>query len=340
MAVSVEDGLIVPVLRRADELSLAEIAVEARRLVAQAKQGRFASADLSGGTFTVSNMGMLDLESFTAVINPSQAAILAVGPIKPRAVVRTARVVARPYHVRHGLLRSPHHRRGHGRTLSRGAEDVARKSDRIGGFMKSAVARCRCPRRVADRGPSPRPARLRRDVDRAEKTRVPRSSTAGRSSCSWSSIRRSSRSAGAATCGTCCRRVAPVLRVSRGGDVTYHGPGQLVGYPILDLARRGRDIDRYLRALEDVLIAVAGRFGLAARRQRRLDGRVGRERQARGDRRRHPTVGDDARLRAQRAPISAPSSRRSFPAVSPVSASRRSRRRRAGVRRSPTSRRS
>jgi len=61
---------------------------------------------------------------------------------------------------------------------------------------------------------------------------------------------------------------APVLRVSRGGDVTYHGPGQLVGYPILDLARRGRDIDRYLRALEDVLIAVAARFGLTARRQR------------------------------------------------------------------------
>jgi len=61
---------------------------------------------------------------------------------------------------------------------------------------------------------------------------------------------------------------APVLRVSRGGDVTYHGPGQLVGYPILDLTRRGRDIDRYLRALEDVLIAVAARFGVAARRQR------------------------------------------------------------------------
>ncbi len=61
---------------------------------------------------------------------------------------------------------------------------------------------------------------------------------------------------------------APVLRVSRGGDVTYHGPGQLVGYPIVDLARRGRDVDRYLRALEHVLIAVAGRFGLGARRQR------------------------------------------------------------------------
>ena len=65
---------------------------------------------------------------------------------------------------------------------------------------------------------------------------------------------------------------APVLRVSRGGDVTYHGPGQLVGYPILDLGRRGRDVDRYLRSLEDVLIAVARRFALPARRKRGFTG--------------------------------------------------------------------
>jgi pyruvate dehydrogenase E2 component (dihydrolipoamide acetyltransferase) len=96
MAVAVEDGLIVPVLRAADVRPLDEIASEARRLVEQARRGRFAKEDLSGGTFTVSNMGMLDVEEFAAVINPPQAAILAVGAVKERAVVRDGAIVARP----------------------------------------------------------------------------------------------------------------------------------------------------------------------------------------------------------------------------------------------------
>jgi lipoyl(octanoyl) transferase len=57
-----------------------------------------------------------------------------------------------------------------------------------------------------------------------------------------------------------------VIRTSRGGDVTWHGPGQLVGYPIVDLGRRGRDLHRWLRFLEEVLIRVTAAYGVSARR--------------------------------------------------------------------------
>lgn len=63
------------------------------------------------------------------------------------------------------------------------------------------------------------------------------------------------------------RASAPVVRVNRGGDVTYHGPGQLVGYPIIDLARHGSDVHGYLRELEAVLIEVADGFGVKAERR-------------------------------------------------------------------------
>lgn len=92
LAVSLDDGLIVPVLHECDNLSVLEITTQANALVERARAGKPTTADLSGGTFTISNMGMLPIEHFTAIINPPQAAILAVGAIKERPVVRDGQV--------------------------------------------------------------------------------------------------------------------------------------------------------------------------------------------------------------------------------------------------------
>lgn len=65
---------------------------------------------------------------------------------------------------------------------------------------------------------------------------------------------------------------APVVQINRGGQATYHGPGQLVGYPILDLRNYGQDLHRYLRTLEQVLIELLGQFGVSAQRREGLTG--------------------------------------------------------------------
>jgi pyruvate dehydrogenase E2 component (dihydrolipoamide acetyltransferase) len=86
--VASEGALVVPTVFDADRRSLIEIAAQTRRLATQVRDGSVAPADLSGGTFTVSNLGMLGVARFTAVINPPQAAILAVGAASPRPVAR------------------------------------------------------------------------------------------------------------------------------------------------------------------------------------------------------------------------------------------------------------
>jgi pyruvate dehydrogenase E2 component (dihydrolipoyllysine-residue acetyltransferase) len=93
VAVAVEDGLIVPVIHECERKSLPEIARHAHRLVSKAAQGGFTADDLSGGTFTISNMGMLGIEHFSAVIVPGQAAILAISAIKDRPLVRNGQIV-------------------------------------------------------------------------------------------------------------------------------------------------------------------------------------------------------------------------------------------------------
>jgi pyruvate dehydrogenase E2 component (dihydrolipoamide acetyltransferase) len=92
VAVAVEDGLILPVIRECERLSLLEISRAAHRLVAKSSRGGFTSDELSGATFSISNMGMLGIEHFAAVIVPPQAAILAVSAIKDRPVVRNGQL--------------------------------------------------------------------------------------------------------------------------------------------------------------------------------------------------------------------------------------------------------
>ena len=93
MAVAVEDGLIVPVIHQCEQKTLPEISRAAHRLVGKAAHGGFSGEDLSGATFTISNMGMLGVEHFAAVIVPPQAAILAVSAVKDKPVVHNGQVV-------------------------------------------------------------------------------------------------------------------------------------------------------------------------------------------------------------------------------------------------------
>ncbi len=82
MAVALDEGLVVPVIRNADQLSLKEIAENTSRLAKQARSGKLALEDLEGGTFSVSSLGMFGVDGFTPVINPPNSAILGVGRIR------------------------------------------------------------------------------------------------------------------------------------------------------------------------------------------------------------------------------------------------------------------
>jgi pyruvate dehydrogenase E2 component (dihydrolipoamide acetyltransferase) len=88
LAVATESGLITPILRGANRKSLAEISAESVALAERARAGKLTRDEISGGTFTVSNLGMFGLDRFDAVINPPQVAILAVGAVRDAVVVR------------------------------------------------------------------------------------------------------------------------------------------------------------------------------------------------------------------------------------------------------------
>jgi pyruvate dehydrogenase E2 component (dihydrolipoamide acetyltransferase) len=95
IAVDTERGLLVPVIRDADQKGLHALGTEFRALVERARVGKSLPDDLTGGTFTITNLGMYDIDAFTPIINLPEAAILGAGQIQPKAVVRDGQIVAR-----------------------------------------------------------------------------------------------------------------------------------------------------------------------------------------------------------------------------------------------------
>jgi pyruvate dehydrogenase E2 component (dihydrolipoamide acetyltransferase) len=125
LAVALDDGLVVPVLHRADTLSLAEIATRREDLVARAQGGKLRPADIQGGGFTISNLGMYGVDAFNAIVNPPQAAILAVGRIADRVIAVNGQAVVEPTMV---LTLSCDHRALDG---ARGAQFIGALADLI-----------------------------------------------------------------------------------------------------------------------------------------------------------------------------------------------------------------
>jgi len=96
IAVAAPQGLVVPVVRGAEQQTIAQIAQVRADLVGRARDGKLRTEDLQGGTFTISNLGMYDVDQFVAVLNPPQASILAVGATRERVVPRDGDLLVLP----------------------------------------------------------------------------------------------------------------------------------------------------------------------------------------------------------------------------------------------------
>ena len=100
VAIGLDEGVVMPVVKNCQTLSLQEIGAKSRELVALAKEGKLGKEEMAGGTFAISNMGMLGVESFVAIVPPTMSAILAIGIVKDEPVVKDGKIeVARLMHV-------------------------------------------------------------------------------------------------------------------------------------------------------------------------------------------------------------------------------------------------
>jgi pyruvate dehydrogenase E2 component (dihydrolipoamide acetyltransferase) len=121
IATSVEENLIVPVIREAQKQNLGQLVTTLADLTERARNRRLTSAEMMGSTFTISNLGMFGIESFTAIINPPESAILAVGSMVDTAVAQDGQIVMRPMME---LTACADHRISDGATVARFLADL------------------------------------------------------------------------------------------------------------------------------------------------------------------------------------------------------------------------
>ena len=127
IAVAVEDGLLVPVLRDAERKDLSELARDREQLEQHARAGKLAEHEIGGAVFTVSNLGTLGVDRFTAIVNPPEAAILAVGRVSDRVIAKDGTSMIRPVAT---LTLSVDHRVADGATAARYLAAVAERLER------------------------------------------------------------------------------------------------------------------------------------------------------------------------------------------------------------------
>ena len=136
MAVSLPGGLVVPVIRDADRLPIGELHERAVALAAAAREGALAVDDMTGSTFTVSNLGMFGVEEFSAIINPGEAAILAVSSAIPTAVAIEGGLAVRTVMK---LTLSADHRMVDGELGARFLGAIRRRLEDAGAFRQEAL---------------------------------------------------------------------------------------------------------------------------------------------------------------------------------------------------------
>jgi pyruvate/2-oxoglutarate dehydrogenase complex dihydrolipoamide acyltransferase (E2) component len=142
VAVAVEEGLLVPVVRFADGKPCAPSAPRCATMRSAPRRRKLQPQDWEGNTFTISNLGMFGIEEFTAIINPPDACILAIGGIMEKPVVKNGRHRARPHHEGDPELRPPRGGRRHRRGLPQHLQADAGRAGADAGGGGDLIARC------------------------------------------------------------------------------------------------------------------------------------------------------------------------------------------------------